>query len=131
MCRLIMIGGLLVALVVAGLVAIGLAGMLAPKQACAQYGIMLDDARALGLIRAMAARDLVIGALLGTVALVASRDVLGWAMCLTALIAVVDLRVVMADRSATSRSRLGRATALHAGGAVGLLIVGALLLSGY
>ena len=125
-----MIGGSLVTLAVAGLIAIGLAGMLAPRVAATQYGIILDDARALGLIRAMAARDLVIGGLLGMVALVAARNTAGWAMCLTALIAVVDLLVVLADR-ATSSSRFDRATALHAGGAVGLLVAGGLLLMGY
>ena len=126
-----MIGWLLVTLAVVGLVAIGLGGMLAPQRACAQYGIVLDDARALGLIRAMAARDLVIGALLGMVAFAATHAALGWAMCVTAIIAVGDLFVVMADRTATRRSRFDRSTALHAGGALGLLVAGGLLLMGY
>ena len=126
-----MIGWFLATLVVAGLIAIGLAGVLVPRRASVQYGIVLDDARALGLIRAMAARDLVIGGLLGMMALAGTRDALGWAMCLTALIAAVDLLVVTADRSATSRSRMDRATALHGGGAVGLLVAGGVLLTGY
>jgi hypothetical protein len=126
-----MIGWFLATLVIAGLIAIGLAGVLTPRRASAQYGIVLDDARALGLIRAMAVRDLVIGGLLGMMALAATRDALGWAMCLTALIAAVDLLVVTEDRSATSRSRTDRATALHGGGAVGLLVAGGVLLAGY
>jgi hypothetical protein len=126
-----MIGGFLITLAVVGLVAIGLGGMLAPERACTQYGIVLDDARALGLIRAMAARDLVIGGLLAMVAFAATRTALGWAICSTALIAAVDLLVVVADRRVTSRSRFDRATALHAGGAAGLLIAGGLLLMGF
>lgn len=126
-----MIGGILAALVIAGLLAIGFGGMLAPGRAWAQYGIVLDDVRALGFVRAMAVRDVVIGGLLGIMAFAATRAALGWAMWLTALIAAVDFVVVMADRSATPGSSSNRATALHAGGAVGLLVAGAVLLMGY
>ena len=125
-----MIGWVLAALVVVGLLTIGLGGTVAPRSASIQYGIVLADARATGLIRAMAARDLVIGGLLAVVALGTTRATLGWAMCLTAFIAAIDLFVVTADRRATSRSRLDRATVLHAGGAVGLLVTGTVLLAG-
>jgi hypothetical protein len=126
-----MIGWILAVLVIVALLAIGLGGVAAPRSASMQYGIVPDDARAVGLIRAMAVRDLVIGGLLAMLALAATRHALGWAMFLTAPIAAVDLLVVMADRRATSRSPLDRASALHAGGAVGLLITGAVLLAGY
>ena len=122
-----MLGWLLAALVVLGLLAIGVVGLLAPGSASAQYGIVLDDPRALGLVRAMAARDLVIGGLLVLVALGGSRGMLGWGTCLTAVIAVVDLAVVTAD----GRAAAGRARTLHASGAVGLLVAGAALLAGY
>jgi hypothetical protein len=125
-----MIGWGLATCAIGALVGIGLVGVLAPRHAAAQYGIVLDDARALGLIRAMAARDLVVGALLGLIAFAATRDALGSAMCLTALIAVVDLVVVAADRGATSRAPMERATALHGSGAVGLLVAGGALLAG-
>ena len=72
-----------------------------------------------------------IGGLLGIVALLATRQALGCAIGLTALIAVIDLLVVTADRRATSRPSFGQATMLHAGGAVGLLITAAVLLAGY
>src|SRR5262245_46267262 len=125
-----MIGWILATLVVVGLLAIGVGGVLAPQRASAQYGIVLRDPRALGLIRAMAARDLVIGGLLAMIALAATRNTLGWAVCLTALIAAVDLLVVTADRSATAQSRIDRTTALHAIGALGLLVAGGVLLTG-
>ena len=126
-----MIGWVLAVLVVVGLLAIGLGGLVAPRSAAVQYGIVLDDPRALGFVRAMAARDLVIGGLLAIVALTRPSDLLGWAMCLTAFIAAIDFLVVTADRAATSGRRLDRATALHAGGVVGLLAAGAVLLAGY
>lgn len=125
-----MIGGVLTALIVLALVAIGVGGMVAPGSAATQYGIVLDDPRALGLIRAMAVRDLVIGVLLGVVAYAGTRQALGWAVAFTALIAAVDGIVVGASRSARPRRRLDRAVALHASGALGLLVTAAALLAG-
>jgi hypothetical protein len=126
-----MIGWMLAAAVIVALLAIGIGGVMAPRSASRQYGVVLDDPRALGIIRAMAARDFVIGVLLGMVAVEATRNTVACAMVVTAFIAAVDLRIVMADRVATSRPRLDRATALHASGAVGLLITGAVLVAGY
>jgi hypothetical protein len=126
-----MVGSTLAALVVLGLVAIGLGGLVAPRSASAQYGIVLDDPRALGFIRAMAARDLVIGGLLGLLALEHARTTLGWGICLTAFIAAIDLLVVTADRRTTSDRRIDRARVLHASGVLGLLVAGAALLMGW
>ncbi len=123
--------GILVALVIVSLVAIGVGGVVAPRIASAQYGIVLDDRRALGFVRAMAARDLVIGGLLAIVALEGSSNALGWAVALTALIALVDLVVVTADRRTTPAPGIDRARALHAGGAVGLVLLGAALVAGW
>jgi hypothetical protein len=126
-----MIGWSLAALVVVSLLAIGLGGLVAPRSASVQYGIVLDDPRALGFVRAMAVRDLVIGGLLGLLALARTPTTLGWAMCLTALIAVIDLLVVTADRRTRVGARIDRARALHASGVVGLLATGAALLGGW
>jgi hypothetical protein len=123
-----MIGWTLALLIVVSLLAIGVGGIVAPRTAATQYGIVLDDRRVLGFIRAMAARDLVIGGLLALLALEGTRETLGWAMWLSALIAVVDLLVVTADRRTTS-APLDRACALHATGAVGLVVVGAALVA--
>lgn len=128
-----MIGWILSAVVILSLLAIGLAGMVAPRRSSEQYGIALDDPRALAFIRAMGVRDAVIGGLLALMAFARARDMLGWGMCVTASIALVDLLVVTADRrisgSATG-SRLDAVRLLHAGGAVGLLVAASVLLSG-
>ena len=126
-----MVGSALTALVVVALVAVGLGGLVAPRIASAQYGIVLDDSRALGFVRAMAARDVVIGGLLGLLALPRTRDTLGFGLCLAAVVAVIDLLVVIADRRATSAERVDRAALLHASGIVGLLVAAAVLLTGY
>lgn len=126
-----MIGQSLTALVVVALVAIGVGGLAAPRRASDEYGVVLDDARALGLIRAMAVRDLVLGVLLGLLALTATRAILALAMCLTALVAAVDLVVVTADRIGTSRSGMNRASLLHGGGLTGLLVAAGVLWAGW
>jgi hypothetical protein len=125
-----MVGWGLSIVIVVSLVAIGVGGLIAPERASAQYGIVLDDPRGLAFIRAMAVRDLVIGGVLALMALAGARHMLGWAMCLTAVIAVVDLGVVVADRRRTSGPPIDRARALHASGIVGLLVAGAALLTG-
>ena len=126
-----MVGWVLSGIVIVALVAIGVGGLIAPRNASAEYGIAVDNLAALGLVRAMAVRDLVIGGLLGLVALGHGRTSLGWGMVLSALIAVVDLAVVTAARPRTSDARIDRARALHATGAIGLVVVGATLLMGY
>ena len=126
-----MIGQSVAILVVVVLLAIGAVGLTAPRRASDEYGIVLDDPRALGLVRAMAVRDVVLGSLLGLLVLTATRDVLGWAMLLMALVAAVDLVVVTADRSGTSRPAMSRAAVLHGSGLLGLLVAGAVLWAGY
>ena len=51
------------AIVALSLVAIGAGAIVAPRMFAMQYGIELDDPRALGFLRAMGVRDLAIGVL--------------------------------------------------------------------
>lgn len=71
-------------------VAIGVGGMAAPRTSAGQYGLPTDDPSALALIRALGARDLVIGALvltsLGDAAAV--RRIFAWATVAAAADAV-------------------------------------------
>jgi hypothetical protein len=129
-----MIGWILSAIVILSLLAIGLGVLVAPRRSSEQYGIVLDDPRALALIRAMGVRDAVIGGLLALMAFARARDMLGWGMCVTASIALVDFLVVTADRRITGSATgagLDAVRLLHAGGAVGLLVAATVLLSGY
>ena len=127
-----MIGSILSALVILSLVSIGIGAFVAPGRSAAQYGIVLDDPRALAFIRAMGARDLVIGGLLGLMALEGARRMLGCGMYLTAVIALADLVVVVRDRR-TAGPAPGRdpARALHAGGAIGLVVAATAVLAGW
>ena len=130
-----MIGWTLSALMAFGLVAVGVAALVAPRVSSSQYGIVMDDPRALAFIRAMGVRDVVIGILLALLALERGREALAWAMFAVALVALVDLAVVTVDRRAavatgTSARGFDRSRLLHAAGAIGLLAAGAVLRAG-
>jgi Domain of unknown function (DUF4267) len=129
-----MLGWALAAVIIVSLVAVGVGALSAPRRWAAMYGIVLDDQRALGFIRAMGVRDLVIGGLLAVIAYRCGREALGWGLCLTAVVALADYVVVTADRRAATPGSPAHAMdtrVLHATGAVGLVLAGGLLLAGY
>jgi hypothetical protein len=47
----------------AALLAVGASGVLAPKTASGQFGLPVDDANAMAFVRAVGARDMILGAL--------------------------------------------------------------------
>ena len=104
-----MLGWTLSAVVIVSLVAVGFGALSAPRRAAALYGIVLDDQRALAFIRAMGARDLVIGGLLAVIAFQRRCGPLGWGLCLTAVVALADYVVVTADRRAAISGAPARA----------------------
>lgn len=125
-----MIGWLLVGLVVSGLLGIGTLAVVAPRSSAAQYGIVVDDPRALAFIRAMGMRDVVIGLLLGLLAASRSRALVAWGLYAATLIAILDFVVVTMDgRPVVERGVPARV--LHAAGAIGLAIAGAVVHAGY
>jgi hypothetical protein len=111
-----MIGLAVAWLVALALIGVGAGALLAPRTASQQFGIVLDDPRALAFIRAIGARDLLIGVLFLLLAAAGRRELLAWAMAASALIALVDYAVVSAAGAG------GTARALHAIGGVGVLI---------
>jgi len=129
-----MLGWALSAAIIVSLVAVGLGALWAPGRWAALYGIVLDDQRALAFIRAMGVRDIVIGGLLAVIAYQRARTALGWALFLTAVVALADYVVVAADRRAAtpaSRAHTMDTRVLHATSAVGLVLAACLLLAGY
>ena len=128
-----MIGWCLAAGGILGLLGIGIAALLTPRTASAQYGIVSDDPRALAFLRAMGVRDFGLGLVLGVLAARGDRTGLGWAMLALMPIALLDFAVVSADqRVADGRSPSAgtRARLLHAAGAMGLLAAAAALFVG-
>jgi len=119
-----MIGLAVTALVALGLIGIGAGALAAPRASARQYGIVSGDPRALAFIRAMGARDLVIGVLLLLLAGAARRDLLAWGMAASALIALVDFAVVSAAGARTA------ARAVHAIGGIGVLVAALVIATG-
>jgi hypothetical protein len=111
-----MLGLAIAALMGLALIGIGAGALVAPRLASQQFGIVLEDPRALAFIRALGARDLAIGILLLLLAGAGRRELLAWAMAASALIALVDYAVV----SAAGAGRTARA--LHAIGGITMLL---------
>ena len=127
-----MIGWVLTALVSFTLVAVGLGALVVPRIAASQYGIVIDDPRALALFRAMGVRDVVIAVLIALLAVERAREAVAWGMFATAVVAVIDLAVVMGDRRTRSGTRgFDRCCSLHAAGAIGLIVTGIILGAGF
>jgi hypothetical protein len=129
-----MLGSALSAVIIVSLVGVGFGALTAPRRSATLYGIVLEDERALAFIRAMGVRDLVIGGLLAVIAWPRGGAPLGWSLCLTAVVPVVDYVVVAADRRAPFSGAATRAMdprVLHGMGAVGHVFAGGLLLAGY
>ena len=115
--------GLAVAgLVALALIGVGIGALVMPRRFLQQYGILLDDPRALAFIRAMGVRDLGIGILLLLLAGAERRELLAWGMAAASLIAFVDYAVV----TAAGASRGARA--LHAIGGT-LVLIAALVIA--
>jgi hypothetical protein len=112
-CRVLTIA--VTAFVALGLVGVGAGALLAPGVSSRQYGIALDDARALAFIRAMGVRDVVMGALLLLLAAAGQRELLAWGLLASAAVAGVDFALVSAAGAQP------RARALHALGGIALL----------
>jgi hypothetical protein len=104
------------------LCAIGVGALAAPLASSKQFGIPAEGAGGLAFIRAMGARDLVIGVLLLLLAAAGRRELLAWGLIASAAIACVDFAVVSAAGARLS------ARLVHGLGGAGLVVAGLLLL---
>ncbi len=120
-----MVGLVLTGLVALSLIGIGCFALLAPGASAGQYGIVVQDPRALAYLRAMGVRDLVIGVLLLLLVGAGHRELLALGMAAAAAIAVVDYVVVSRDGTT------GRALLMHGGGAAGLLLAALVIALGF
>jgi hypothetical protein len=128
-----MIGMTLCGVAALSLLGIGIGAIVAPGFSARQYGIVVDDARALAYLRAMGARDLVLGIVLGLLMVFGSPGMLAASVAACALVAIVDFAVVLADpRPGTAPPAVprGLSLTLHAGGAIGLLAAAVLVALG-
>jgi hypothetical protein len=126
-----MLGLALTGLVALALIAIGVGALAAPRTASRQFGIVLDDPRALAFLRAMGVRDLVIGVLLLLLIAGGRRELLALGVAASAAVAVLDFAVVSRDwPTGAARARAG-ARLLHGAGALGLLLIALVIALGW
>jgi hypothetical protein len=121
-----MIGTIFAAFGGIAFIALGIGGMAAPATSAKQYGLPTNDRIALALIRAIGARDLVLGIIV--LLLLASRDrgAVGLVLAVSVLAAIGDATAVKTGRDDATTRHL----AVHIGGAAALLVAWALIRSG-
>ncbi|GAC1441773.1 MAG: hypothetical protein NVS3B17_06450 [Vulcanimicrobiaceae bacterium] len=121
-----MIGSVFAALVAASFLALGAGAYVAPQKLGENYGLPSADPTAHGYIRALGARDAVLGLIILTLLVAKDRGALGATVALSALVGASDFAIVYAARGTTAKSSL----AIHGTGTIGLLAVWGLLRSG-
>jgi peptidoglycan/LPS O-acetylase OafA/YrhL len=120
------IGSIVAALGGFAFFAIGVGALLAPGISSVQYGLPTTERTALALIRAIGARDLVLGIIVLVLLAARNRSALELVLGVSVLAAFGDATAVMTGR----RDAGPRQLAVHAGGAVALLVAWRLVRSG-
>ncbi len=113
-------GKLLAAISIASLLGVGLGAALAPEALARGYGLPLEpgDESGRGFVRALGARDAIIGAIALAFALREERDAVRRILGITTALAVADFAIVASTRGIDAVPSLG----IHASGIVGLVI---------
>jgi hypothetical protein len=104
----------------AGMIAIGIAGVIAPQRSARGYGIESEDANALAYVRAAAARDVAIGLVLLRASRKGGKKAFRTALACAALVPLADMTLVAVNTGDPRR------LAVHAAGLAGIAAVWAL-----
>lgn len=104
-------------------VAIGAGAIAAPGFSSGQYGLATADATTLAYIRALGARDLVLGAIILALASGERREALPTVLAASALVGAADGTIVFLQRGTAAKQNL----AIHAAGFVALIAAAALV----
>ncbi|MGD0475829.1 MAG: DUF4267 domain-containing protein [Candidatus Velthaea sp.] len=121
-----MIGSIVAALGGFGFFALGIGALIAPGISSVQYGLPATDRAALALVRALGARDLVLGAIVLLLLAARNRSALEIVLGVATLAAVGDAVAVKSGRSDAGPQQLG----VHVGGAAALILAWQLVRSG-
>ncbi len=120
-----MIGTIVAALGGFAFTAVGIGALVAPGTSSTQYGLPTSDPAALALVRAVGARDIVLGALVLLLLARHDRDAVALVLSVSVLAAAGDATAVLTGRSDAEL----RHVAVHLCGAGALLAAAALLRS--
>lgn len=120
-----MYGSLVAALGGLAFVAIGLGALFTPGRSSVQYGLPATDRAALALVRAIGARDIVLGIIVLVLLARKDRAAVGVVLATSVLAAAGDAAAVTTGRSDAAPRHL----VVHIGGAAALLAAWALVQS--
>ncbi len=121
-----MIGSILSALVALSFLGLGAGSLAAPAKLSENYGIPVKDETGFAYIRALGARDAVLGLIIITFLIAKARGSLGATVALSALVGASDFAIVATTRGLGAKNSL----AIHGVGTVGLLVVWGLVRAG-
>ncbi len=121
-----MIGSILSVFVALSFLALGAGAYAAPAKLAENYGLPSADPTVHGYVRALGARDAVLGLIILTFLIAKSRGALGATVALSALVGASDFLIVYNARGTSAKSSL----AIHGVGTVGLVAVWGLIRSG-
>jgi hypothetical protein len=121
-----MIGSIVAGLGGFAFFALGIGALIAPGISSAQYGLPATDRTALALVRAVGARDLVLGIIVLLLLAARNRSALELVLGVSTLAALGDAVAVTSGRSESGPRQLG----VHVGGAAALLLAWQLVRSG-
>ena len=110
-------------MVAASFLGLGAGAAFAPQALSENYGLPVTNATALAYVRALGARDAVLGALVLWFLATRDRDALAATVALSALAGASDFAIVLGARGPAAAKNL----AIHGGGTLGLVTVWQLL----
>ncbi len=121
-----MFGSILSALAAASFLGLGAGALGAPRALSESYGLPVEDAKGIAFIRALGARDAVLGLLIVAFLIRKDREALETTIALSSLVGASDFVIVAGNRGTSAPASL----AIHGTGTLGLLAVAALIRAG-
>ena len=118
-----MIGSIVAGLGGLAFTAVGIGALVAPGVSSTQYGLPTTDPAALALVRAVGARDIVLGAIVLLLLARGERDAVALVLAVSILAAAGDATAVLTGRSDANLRHI----AVHLGGAGALFAATTLL----
>jgi hypothetical protein len=95
-----------------------------------QYGLRTVDEYALGFVRALGARDLVLGLIIAALTAAGDRRALSIALAICAIAGAADFLIVLRRRTRSGEDNPIRSLAVHAFGTLALLAAAGLVAAG-
>jgi hypothetical protein len=121
------IGTIIAALGGLAFCAIGVGAIVAPRLSSEQYGLPVSDRAGLALVRAVGARDIILGVITLALLVAGDRGALGLVLAVSVIAALADAAVVATGRPGAP----AKTYAVHIVGGIALLVAWGLVRAGW